>query len=226
VESRSDYIEVKERMQRIMEYGLGVLVPLFLAMMMFSYVLLPEIFLIFMALSVLTALAMLIPAKKIHDLSFEGWSKHTLPRTIVVCLMGMIYITETSIFAVAMLSLYKGLTPENPLTFGVFGALVLSLIALLAYNDRYKDRYDRIDKRLYGLNHDQTNERIASVLKTKGHDYTVDRSGVSTRIDLKPHGLMISLKPVSSTSTEVLLEVIDGGNTSLAEDLKIGMEFS
>lgn len=213
-------------MQRIMEYGLGVLVPVFLAMMMFSYVLLPEIFTIFMALSVLTAAAMIIPAKKIHDLSYMGWCKHTLPRTMVVSLLGMIYITETSIFAVAMLSLYKGLTPENPLTFGVFGALVIGLLVLLAYNDRYSDKNERTEKRLYGLNQEQTNERIASVLKTKGHEYTIDRSGVNTRIDLKTHGLMFSLKPVSSTSTEVLLEVIDGGNTSLAEDLKMRMNFN
>jgi hypothetical protein len=212
-------------MQRIMEYGLGVFVPLFLAMMMFSYVLLPEIFIIFMILSVLTAVAMLVPAKKIHDLSYKVWCKHTLPRTIVVSLLGMIYITETSIFAVAMLSLYKGLTPENPLTFGVFGALVIGLIALLAYNDRYKDQYERTEKRLYGLNHDQTNERIATVLNTRGHDYTIDRTGVNTRIDLKTHGLMISLKPVSSTSTEVLLVITDGGNSSLAEDLKNEMNF-
>lgn len=226
MESRSDYLEIMERMKRVMEYGLGVLVPLFLAMMMFSYVLLPEIFVIFMALSMLTATAMIVPAKKIHDLSYKGWSKHTLPRTMIVSLLGMIYITETSIFAVAMLSLYKGLTPENPLTFGVFGALVIGLLTLLAYNDRYNDRYDRTEKRLYSLNHEQTNERIASVLKTKGHDFTVDRAGVNTRIDLKAHGLMISLKPVSGTSTEVLLEVVEGGNTALAEDLKIGMDFN
>jgi hypothetical protein len=212
-----------DRLHRTIEYGLGVFVPLLLTMMMFAYVLAPDYFLIFLAASVLSAVAMLIPAWNIHKLSYLGWTRYAMPRTIITCLLGIIYITEVSIFAVSMLSLFEGLSPDNPLTFGVFGVLIFGLMVTLAYNDKNKHHFEMTEKRSFNISKDKVHERIENTLKAKGHEYTLASKGMSTKFDMPAIGLMLDIKQIANNSTEVLMEIKDKANHAYAKELKIDL---
>lgn len=206
--------------QRMMEYGLGVAVPSLLSLMMFSYVIFPSIFPVFMALGVLVAILMLVPAKRMHELSYECWSKDTVPRTIVTSLLGIIYITEVSVFAVSMLSFYEGLDPEQPLTFGVFGSLVICLIAVLAYNDKNKERFERTHKLMVRMNAENARKKVGLLLRDNGHDFTERSIGRKNVMDISAHGLVIDIKPLTGDTTEVFLTVNEGGDLDKAEGLR------
>jgi hypothetical protein len=209
--------------QRLMEYGLGVAVPSLLSLMMFSFVLLPVLYPIFMVLSVLVAISMLIPAKRIHELSYECWSKDTMPRTIITSFLGIIYITEVSVFAVSMLSFYEGLDPEQPLTFGVFAALIMCLIGVMAYNDKNKSRFERTHKLMIKMDAEKARKRVGEVLQSNGHDFKERSVGKNSVLDIPLSGLIVDLKPLTAGTTELFITVSDGGDLEKAERLRTAL---
>jgi hypothetical protein len=212
----------KERLW--IEMGLGVAAPGFLAAMMMAYVIAPVLFPIFLVLAIASAVSILWPLWKMHQKSFEGWQPNTLPKSLVVCAFGIIYITEVGIFSVIMLSIYQGLKPDNPITFGVAASLVIALIALSAYNDKNKERFDHIHRHMVKVDAGNVSGMLKSSLDVKGHKYALSQTSTGTHIDLS-QGVKIDLRPVSNRSTEVMMEVAEGGNDSFALDLMADIHF-
>ncbi|OPY30862.1 MAG: Sulfite exporter TauE/SafE [Methanomassiliicoccales archaeon PtaU1.Bin124] len=207
------------------ELALGVIAPGFLAGMMMTYVVAHPLFPVFMALAIITALSVLWPLKKLHQRSYEAWQPNTIPKSLVVSAFGMIYITEVGIFSVVMLSLYQGLKPDNPITFGVAASLVIALIAVTAYNDKNKNRFDRTHRHMVKDGASNVSGRVKSTLDGKGHQYVLSHTSTGTRIDLSAHGVKIDMRPVSSNSTEVMMEITEGGNNTFAQGLMTDIHF-
>jgi len=205
-----------QKAQTMMEFGFGVFVPSFLALMMFSYILERELYPIFMGLSVLVAICMFIPAKKIHRLSYECWCKDTMPRTVMTSALGIIYITEVSIFAVSMLSFYEDLDPEQPLTLVVIAALVMGLIGVLAYNDKNKARYENTHKLVVKMDADRLKKRVVDAITGKGHGFTED-VGNRNILSIADCGLVFEIRGSRSEATELFLTVNNGGDAGKAE---------
>ncbi|MCE5296977.1 MAG: hypothetical protein LLG16_07735 [Euryarchaeota archaeon] len=212
-----------QKAQRTIEYGLGVAVPSLLSLMMFTYVLIPVLYPIFMGFSVLMAISMLVPAKRMHELSYECWSKDTMPRTIITSLLGIIYITEVSVFAVSMLSFYEGFDPEQPLTFGVLAALLMCLIGVMAYNDKNKDRFERTHKLMVRLDAEKARKKVGEALHGTGHDFAESSDGRNMKIDISKHGLVIDIRPLTVDTTEVFLTVKEGGDDEKADGLRTAL---
>ena len=209
-----------QRAQTIIEYGLAVVIPLLFACMLFSYVLMQELFSAFFVLSIIAAATLLIPAKIVGDLHFQCWSKHVMPKKLVNGMLGMIYISEVSVFAASLLSIYKGLNPEHPLTFVIIGGLMMVLLAVLAFNDRYGKKLAEMDKRCLRLTSDKARDKVIGALGLTGTNYEVsgDRKGfrVSTGADL----MTIHIKPLGADSSEIILERQAGASEAMAEALK------
>jgi len=208
------------------ELGLGAVTPGLLAAMMMTFVVAPDIYVIFLIGAMVSAVSVLWPVLKMHRRSYDEWQPNTLPKSLVVAALGLIYITEVGIFSVVMLSFYKGLSPDNPITFAVAGALVLGLIAIEAYNDKNKGRFDRTHRHMVNGGEETVKVKVKGVLDVKGHQYSLSQKGNTTRIDLTSHGIMIDLRPVSTSSTEVLMEVAESGNHAFAQDLRAEIHFN
>jgi len=220
-------VQLKElgRERLWIELGLGAVTPGLLAAMMMTYVVAPDLYIIFLIAAVVSAMSVLLPVMRLHRKSYDGWQPNNLPKSLVVAALGLIYITEVGIFSVVMLSLYEGLSPDNPVTFAVAGALVLGLIAISAYNDKNKGRFDRMHRHMVNVGEEAVKGQVKGVLDVKGHQYSLSQKGNTTRIDLTTHGIMIDLRPVSTRSTEVLMEVAESGNHAFAQDLRAEILF-
>lgn len=220
-------VQLKElgRERLWIELGLGAVTPGLLAAMMMTYVVAQGIYVVFMIAAVVSAMSVLWPVMKLHRKSYDGWQPNTLPKSLVVAALGLIYITEVGIFSVVMLSLYKGLSPDNPVTFAVAASLVLGLIAISAYNDKNKGRFDRMHRHMVVGKGETVKGRLKGMLDDKGHQYSMSQKGNSTRIDLTTQGIMIDLRPVSTRSTEVLMEVAESGDHAFAQGLRADIHF-
>jgi hypothetical protein len=220
-------VQLKElgRERLWIELGLGAVTPGLLAAMMMTFVVAPDLYVIFMIAAVLSAISVIWPVMRLNRKSYDGWQPNTLPKSLVVAALGLIYITEVGIFSVVMLSVYKGLSPDSPVTFAVAGSLVLGLIAITAYNDKNKGRFDRTHRHMVNGGEETVKVRVKGVLDKKGHQYSLSQKGNTTRIDLTTHGVMIDLRPVSTGSTEVLMEVAESGNHAFAQDLRADIHF-
>lgn len=207
------------------ELGLGAVTPGLLAGMMMTFVVAPDWYPVFMVAAMVSALSVLWPVMRLHRKSYDGWQPNNLPKSLVVAALGLIYITEVGIFSVVMLSLYKGLSPDNPITFAVAASLVIGLIAISAYNDKNKGRFDRMHRHMVIGEEESVKVKVKGVLDIKGHQYSLSQKGNTTRIDLTSHGIMIDLRPVSTRSTEVLMEVSESGNHAFAQDLRAEIAF-
>jgi hypothetical protein len=225
LKSRADSLSLIGKYQRMMEYGLGVVVPSTLAMMLFSYIIAPELLPLFFALSVTVAFTMILPARRIHALSFQCWTKNSMTKSLITSLIGMIYITEAAIFAVAMMSVNAGLDPQQPMTFAVFGGLMVFLIGVLAWNDQYKKESERTDKRYVKLDARSAQIRVHDVLEAKGRNFEESAVATGARIGLRDQGLMIHIRPLNQVSSEIVLVRSDMANRNLVEDLKQELTF-
>ncbi len=225
LDSRADSLCLICKYQRMIEYGLGVVVPATLSMMLFSYIVAPELMPMFFALSITVALTMILPAQRIHALNFQCWTKNPMTKSLITSLIGMIYITEAGIFSVSMLSVNAGMDPQQPLTFAVFGSLIMALIAVLAWNDRYKREVSNIDKRYVKMDAKAAQIKVHDMLTAKGR--TFDEANVSTgaRIGLQEQGLMIHIRPLSQVSSEIVLVRNDVANRTVVEDIKQDLTF-
>jgi hypothetical protein len=209
-----------QRAQTIIEYGLAVVIPSLFACMLFSYVLMQELFDVFFVLSIIVAATLLIPAKIVSDIHFQCWSKNVMPKKLVNGMLGMIYISEVSVFAASGLSIYRGLNPEHPLTFIIIGGLMLVLLLVLAFNDRYGKTLAEMDKRCLRLSTEKARDKVVEALGTNGNSFEVSTSKNGFLVSLKADAIRIHINSLGSASSEIILERQAAATESMAEKVK------
>jgi hypothetical protein len=209
-----------QRAQTIIEYGLAVVIPSLFACMLFSYVLMQELFDVFFVLSIVVAVTLLIPAKIVSDIYFQCWSKHVMPKKLVNGMLGMIYISEVSVFAASVLSIYRGLNPEHPLTFVIIGGLMMVLLLVLAFNDRYGKKLAEMDKRCLRLSTEKVRDQVTGALGANGNAFEVSTSKNGFLITLKADAISIHINNLGTGSSEIVLEKQAGASDSMAEMVK------
>jgi hypothetical protein len=217
VDEACDRADQLQRAQMIIEYGLAVVIPSLFACMLFSYVLVQELFNVFFVLSIAAAGTLMIPAKMVSDLHFRCWSKHVMPKRLVNGMLGMIYISEVSVFAASLLSIYKGLNPEQPLTFAIIGGLMMVLIVVLAFNDRYGKTLAEMDKRCLRLTSDKARDKVIDALGTSGTMFEVTTTKKGFLLSAKTDAMNIHINPLGSDSSEIILERQVGASETLVE---------
>ncbi len=209
-----------KRAQTAIEFGLGAVVPSILAIMLFSYVFF-EIFVeVLLVLAVVITMAMILPAKEIHDLYFERWYNYTLPLKLINGLMGMIYISAVSVFTVAMVSVYEGLKPDNPFTFVIMACLLLILIVLLAYSAKNKARFLSTKKRYYKRDPRMVENRLREMLSEREVHYTSYPGNGRWKIDLEEREMSVDISPLRNNNAEVSIEGVTAENEDLFEAIK------
>jgi len=204
-----------ERVQRSMEYMLAAVVPAILAVMLFSYVLFREFFEILFVLAIIVALLMMVPAVRIHRLHYVIWSKNTLPIRLVTSLMGMVYIVAISIFSVSMVSVHEGLAPDQPLTLGIIGGLVVALIVLMACNARYRDAFLAMEKKHFKKDPRFIESKVMSFVSETGLHYRKFPGDRRWNVTLEESGLSIRIAPILSKATEITVKNINEENKEL-----------
>jgi len=209
-----------ERAQNLVEFMLAVVVPIILALMLFSYVIFRELFDVFFILAIVVAVLTLLPAKKMHDLHFECWSANNMPLKIVTSFVGMIYISVVAVFAVAMVAVFEGLTPENPLTFGIVGGLLFILLGVMSYNSRYRDKFLSMEKRFYRKDPRYLEEIMTEFFDSKGEKCAKFPDDKGTRLVVEGKKLTVNIALIGSSNSEVIIEDIDLGNVDLFNNLK------
>ncbi len=220
VEKACDRADQLRRAQTMIEYGLAVVIPSLFACMLFSYVLMQQLFDVFFALSIVVAATLMIPAKIISDLHFRCWSKHVMPKKLVNGMLGMIYISEVSIFAASLLSIYKGLNPEQPLTFGIMGGLIMILIAVLSFNDRYGKSLAEMDKHCIRLSSEKARDKVADALGTAGTAFEVKAAKKGFLVSMNADAMSIHIKPLGTEASEIILERREGAIEAKVEAIK------
>jgi hypothetical protein len=219
-EEAGDRADQLQRAQTIIEYGLAVVIPSFFACMLFSYVLVQDLFNVFFVLSIVCAAMLLIPAKIASELHFQCWSKYVMPTKLVNGMLGMIYISEVSVFAASLLSIYKGLNPEQPLTFAIIGGLMMVLIFVLAFNDRYGKTLAEMDKRCLRLPANQARDRVADVLGTSGTKFEMTNTKNGFLLSMKGDALNIHINPLGSGSSEIIVERRAGASDAFVQTVE------
>ncbi len=209
-----------ERAENIIQLVMAAVVPGILAAMLFSYVLFNQLTLVFLALSIIIAVLMIIPAQRMHSLHFETWVRNSLPSKLITSVVGMIYIAAISVFAVSLLSFTVDFNPEHPATFAVEAGLLLSLIGLMTYQSQNKERFLSSEKRFFSSDPRQIEDRLVQHLKLIGHSHKRTGDGSICHLDLPDSGLRIHILPMNRSSTEVLLENINEKNSEIALRLK------
>jgi hypothetical protein len=205
-----------ERTENAIQLVMAAVVPGVLAAMLFSYILFDELTLLFLALSIIIATFMIIPARHMHNLHFKTWVRNSLPTKLITSVVGMVYIAAISVFIVSLLSFRADFNPEHPATFAVEGGLLLSLIGLMSYQSKNKERFLSSEKRFFSTEPKQLEERVVQHLRAIGHSHKRSNDGSSCRLDLPESGLSIRILPLSGKSTEVLLENINEKNSEIA----------
>lgn len=209
-----------QRAQAIIEYGLAVVIPSLFACMLFSYVLMQELFDVFFALSIIVAATLIIPAKIVSDIYFQCWSKNVMPKKLVNGMLGMIYISEVSVFAASGLSIYRGLNPQHPLTFVIIGGLMIVLLVVLAINDRYGKKLAEMDKRCLRLSTEKARDKVVGALGENGKVFEVSPSKNGFLVSLKADAIKIHINSLGASSSEIILERQAGASEGIAETVK------
>jgi hypothetical protein len=212
-----------ERSEDLVQMVLAAVVPGLLAMMMFSYFLIPELTPYLMLSAVAAAALMVVPADRMRRLHYRTWCQDSLVPKLVTSVVGMIYISIVSIFAVAMMSFFKGLDPEQPTTLAAVGSLVIMLLGVMGYSSRTKDAYLRTEKRFFHHPPEAVEERLALRLAKEGHEHTRSRGPKGALFQLEG-GLHVHVRPLGRRESEVLVRNIDDSNKHLLPKLKACVE--
>jgi hypothetical protein len=213
-----------ERAENTIQYVLAVVVPALIALMLYSYVLFDFLFTVLLLTAIFVAFLMILPARKMHRLHFMTWHKNTMPMKLTTSAIGMIYIAVVSVFSVSLLSLYKGLNPENPLTFAVVGGLLAVLLIVLSYNSKNKVRFQSSEKRFFERAPHEIEGRLIEHLSREGHEHRRQPQRNGARLDLPACGLTIRIMPLDRRCTEVLMENINEGNFAISTSMKSVLE--
>jgi hypothetical protein len=208
--------------QRTIEYGLALAVPLLLTMMLYSYVIYDELFTPLFVLALALAVLMLVPAYLALRLHYDCWARNTMPQRLATGMVGTIYISAASVFGVSLMSTTKGLDPEQPLTFAVFALLAMLMIAVMAYNGRFKAQNERTDIRFYHKEPEDLAKEIKTVCESKnlGYSFKVIKNGKVTTMELPDSKVFITLRRQPMSATEVMVECQDPAGTEVCSTLK------
>lgn len=209
-----------ERSENIIQYVLAVLVPSLMALMLYSFLLFDFLFTTLFVAVVAVALLALLPAMRLHRLHFETWARNTMPQKLITSGIGMIYIVAVSIFAVLMVSDCKGMMSNSPVTFAVFGGLLIGLMCLMAYSGRNKERFQNSEKRFFTCVPKALETHLVTDLTKDGHEYNVTLVRDMSRVELTKGGIVIRIMPLHGSMTEVLVENLSPENEELASRLK------
>jgi hypothetical protein len=204
-----------ERTQSLMEYMLAAVIPAILAVMLFSFVMFREFFEFFFLLAIVVALLMIVPAFRIHELHYTIWSRNTLPVRFVTSLIGMVYIVAVSIFSVSMISVFEGLQPDQPLTLGIIGGLVISLIVLMAYNAKYRDAFLSMEKKHFKKDPRYMENKVMSFLSEMEIHYKKYPGDRRWKVALEESGLTLKIFSIGGKGTEIVVENINDDNKDL-----------
>ncbi|MDW5563202.1 MAG: hypothetical protein SA339_08245 [Methanomassiliicoccus sp.] len=210
--------------QRIIEYGLAVAVPLLLTLMLYSYVIYNDLFTPLFVLVVVFAALMVVPAYMALRLHYDCWARNTMPQRLATGLVGTIYISAASVFGVSLMSTTKGLDPEQPLTFAVFALLAMLLIAVMAYNSRFKAQNERTDIRFFHKESDTLATEIRTVCDTQKIGYKVIKNGKVITMELPDSKVFITLRKQKPSATEVMVECQDPVGTEFCSTLKQSLD--
>lgn len=213
-----------EKAENMIQYVLAVVVPALIALMLYSYVLFDFLFTILLLAAIFVAVLMVLPARKLHRLHFMTWHKNTMPMKLTTSAIGMIYIAVVSVFSVSLLSLYKGLNPENPLTFAVVGGLLTVLLIILSYNSKNKVRFQSSEKRFFEIAPHEIEGKLIAHLSQEGHEHIRLPQRNGARLDLPACGLTVHIMPLDRRCTEVLMENINEGNFTISTSMKSVLE--
>jgi hypothetical protein len=209
-----------ERSENTILYALAVVVPSMMALMMFSYVLFPPLFTALFIAIVAVAVLVMIPARRAHEMHFRAWVKNTMPTKLMTSAIGMIYITVTSVFSVAMLSLYKGLNPEQPATFAIMAGLLVALLGVMTYQSGNKQRFLSTEKRFFHLTPRAVEESLVAALTSEGHEHWRFKNAKGARVELPRCGLKVHIHALGGSTTEVMVENISESNREVACKVK------
>ncbi|MEM2943209.1 MAG: hypothetical protein QXN93_03910 [Methanomassiliicoccales archaeon] len=210
--SESQYESQVEKWQTVIEFWLGVVIPSVFSIMLYSYLIFPLAVQWLFGTSLVIALFLLVPAKKLHDLHFHCWSTNVMPIKIITGMVGMIYITVISIFTISLLSIYKGLEPNEPTTAVVLVVLLAVLIVLLALHSKYKERFLSSEKRFFATNSFHIERIIIEFLERSGERYMRYPQETGLNVHLDAAGLTVRVLPLWNGSSEVIIENIEAKN--------------
>ncbi|MBI0584328.1 MAG: hypothetical protein ISF22_08895 [Methanomassiliicoccus sp.] len=212
------------RAQKMIEYGLALAFPLMLTMMLYSYVIYDRLFTPLFVLAIMMAGMMLVPAYRALHLHYDCWARNVMPQRLVTGLVGTIYISAAAIFGVSLMSASKGLDPEQPLTFAVFALLALMMIAIMAYNARFKTRNERTDIKFYRKATEEVTSDIGTVFESKNISYKVFKNGKVTTMELPDSKVFITIRRQPRACSEVMVECQDDAGTELCSVLKQSLD--
>jgi FlaA1/EpsC-like NDP-sugar epimerase len=219
-----DAVRRLDRAQRTVEYGLAVVIPVMLAFMLYSYILYDILVTPLFVITVVLAALLIVPAYQALRLHYDCWARNTMPQRLVTGLIGIIYISAASVFGVSIMSAYQGLVPQQPLLFLVLVLFVLLLIAIMAYNAKYKDRNERTDIRFYHKGSDELARRIERTCSSRAVPCTVLPNGRSTSISIPERKVNITIRRQTGYSSEVMLECVDPVALDLCSEIKNALD--
>lgn len=210
----------------MIEYGLAVVIPTLLALMLYSYVLFQDISLVILLLTLAAAGLMIIPARTALRMHYACWSPNLMPQRMITALVGMIYISVASIFAVSLISEYKGMDPQQPLTFATVGSLLLALIGVMAYSSKNKERFERMQVRYYRRSAEEVERAVRSALEAKAQvAERVTKGSAGAARSVVEVREMIRVNIAShADSAEVVIECTGKGSEGLCEAVKESLD--
>jgi len=212
-----------DKAENQIQFVMATVVPALMAAMLFSYLINDVLFLVLFIASIAAAALMILPARRMHRLHFETWAPNTLPVKLITSVVGMIYIAAVSVFVVSLLSMYEGFNPQHPATFLVEGGLLTTLIGVMAYSARNKERFLATEKRFFLDDPAAIQERLTSVLAEGGHRHEKKQLGNARHIHLPDCGVMISISPLDHRVTEVCLERLGQANDNVVQSVKAAL---
>ena len=122
ISDKGEILRQLDGTQKAIEYALAVIIPTVLAVMMFSYIIYPEIFQTAFLAAVGTAIFTLVPASLAQKLHYQCWARNTMPQRIVSGLIGLIYISLVAVISVSLISASKDLEPQQPTTLAIIAS--------------------------------------------------------------------------------------------------------
>jgi hypothetical protein len=213
-----------ELTEDMVQFALAVVVPVLLALMLFSHFLLPVLAPVFLLLAVFAAASMMIPAVRMHRLHFRAWSIDSLVPKLLTAVIGMIYIAVVSTFAISMLSLLEGFAPEQPVTFATVGALLIALIVVMTYSSSVKNRYLTTEKRFFPYPAEAVEERLAIRLERVGHRHRRGKGPSGGHFEMEGTELHVHVRRLNKRQSEVLVRNITESNRQYLSALKACIE--
>lgn len=219
-----DAVRELDRAQKVIEYALAVVIPVILAIMLYSYVLYDDIFQPLFVASVVAAVLLLYPAYRALKLHYLCWSKNAMPHRLATGLVGTIYISAASVFGVSLISSSRGLDPEQPLTFAVLGSFVLMLLGVMAYNSKYKEKFERTEIRFYRKLPSRVVQEIKDYLAARSEEYALSDGGKRSVFDLPKSKVTVTVSQQHGSSSEVMIECAEPASSELCEGLKRALD--